>query len=154
MKRIILLSHCLFNQEVRAKGFERDEKLVKRIFEIISKANLPVFQMPCPEFTFLGEREKMTYDEYEKLSKFREHCKELAEDVSNFIKKWNGEPIIVGIAGSPSCSLSRVKVGNEKKKGTGIFMQELKRRIKGKYIEIDYDFPEESLRKFSKVIFL
>ena len=35
----------------------------------------------------------------------------------------------------------------EKRKGEGIFIQELKKKIEGEYLELDYDNPEFSLRK-------
>jgi len=148
MGNLVLLSHCLLNQGVRAKGFPLEMKIQKEILEILSRYCLPILQLPCPEFSFLGEREKMTYDQYEKLAGFRQHCKRLVEQVEEYIKKSGKHSLLViGIAGSPSCSLSRITVRGEKRKGEGIFIQELKKKIEGEYLEMDYDNPEFSLRK-------
>ncbi len=114
---------------------------------IISRHHPPLLQLPCPEFSFLGKREKMTYDQYEKLAGFREHCEKLADGIQEYLKKSGAHCLVIGIAGSPSCSLSRIKVKEGKKKGKGIFMQELEKKVKGEFLDLDYDNPEASLAK-------
>ncbi|NOZ64060.1 MAG: DUF523 domain-containing protein [Caldiserica bacterium] len=149
---LLILSHCLLNQGVRAEGFPFEKKIQEGIHRIIARYHPSLLQMPCPEFSFLGKREKMTYDQYEKLAGFREHCKKLAEEIRDYVRKSDAHCLVIGIAGSPSCSLSRIKVKEEKRKGKGIFMQELEKKIKGEYLDLDYDNPEASLAKVEELL--
>ncbi len=150
-KVILLLSHCLLNQKVRARGLFR-EGVEKRVFAWLEKMAFPVFQLPCPEFLFLGEREKKTYPEYLKLKGFKDFSLTLAREVKEFVEKTGLYPVIIGIKGSPSCSLSIVKVGEEWKEGKGIFIEALLNILEGEYVEVDYDDLEVSLERIEKVV--
>lgn len=147
---ILLLSHCLLNQRVRAKGLSPQPEVVKKIAGLISRIPVEVYQLPCPEFTYLGEREKMTYDEYLNLPGFKEHCDKLASQVKIVVERLGLHPLFIGVAGSPSCSLSRVKIGEEKIPGVGLFMESLGQKIGGELVEFDYDRVEKSLSTLEK----
>ncbi len=110
--------------------------------------------MPCPEFLFSGEREPKTYDEYIETGGFKDLCEKLAEDVINNLKKFRDSPVvIIGIARSPSCSISYVyDRHNNLKKGEGILIHFLRKKIQAVFAEIDYRDIETSIEKIEKIL--
>lgn len=128
---ILVLSHCLLNQKVRAHGLTQHPEIKKKILKLAKKYDIKIKQLPCPEFLLLGEREPKTYDEYIETVGFKDLCEKLAEDTVNNIKKLGGCPVVViGIARSPSCSISCVYDRyNNLKKGEGIFIHFLREKM-------------------------
>ena len=162
MKTILFVSHCLLNPEVRADGLSSpDVDIVKNVCGLVSKYNILLKQLPCPEFSFLGKRTKMTKDEYEKITGFREHCSRLVQDVVKKLEDFADidRKIIIGIARSPSCSINKVYRGEKLVNENGIFIEEIKKRIgknikflEMKFLEIDYKNFIDSLKKIGNAI--
>ncbi|MDO9464254.1 MAG: 2-thiouracil desulfurase family protein [bacterium] len=143
MQTILFVSHCLLNPEVRADGISKpDVNTVKAVGKLMSGHDVLLEQLPCPEFSFLGKRAKMPKDEYEKIAGFREHCTGLAQSVVKTLEDFKGidHKIIIGIARSLSCSLSKVYRGEKLVNENGIFIEEIKKRTGKniKFLEIDY----------------
>jgi len=157
MKTILFVSHCLLNPEVRADGLSKpDVSIVEAVGELMSGHDVLLEQLPCPEFSFLGKRAKMTKDEYEKIAGFREHCSRLAQGVVKTLEDFKDidHKIIIGIARSPSCSISKVYRGEKLVNENGIFIEEIKKRTGKniKFLEIDYKNFVDSLKKIGKAI--
>lgn len=139
-KRVILVSHCILNQNsvvyplARAKGAYKDI-----IIELINN-DIGIHQLPCPEYRYLGlKREPMTKEQYDNEN-FRNINKRIADDAVIVIKEYlsNGYEVlgIIGINESPTCSIN----GNE-----GILMEELmniinKENIRLEYIDVPTDY--------------
>jgi len=126
---------------------------VWEITELCKKHDVGIEQLPCPEFLYLGlPREPMTKDQYKGVEGFVAFCKDLAENVANYIKKLKSSGFeikgIVGIAGSPSCGITQTYIGpsNEERKrvkGNGIFIEELEKALRKKKLKIpleDFDY--------------
>ncbi len=119
-KKIIYTAHCVLNQNSVIRDWERAAGAFNDIVRVLLDNNIAIIQLPCPEFTFLGEdRPPKTKEEYD-IPEFRNVCKELAEKVVVQMKEYknNGYQIIgiVGIHGSPSCDI----LGDR-----GVFKEEL-----------------------------
>lgn len=117
-KRILLVSHCILNQNTVIENEARAEGAVLSAMEWAMKEGFGILQLPCPEFTFLGlNRPSMTYEEYNTPA-YRKHCREILIPILNQTKEYlkNGYKIsgLLGIQRSPSCDPSR-----------GVFMEEL-----------------------------
>ncbi|OIK12437.1 hypothetical protein BIV60_16185 [Bacillus sp. MUM 116] len=117
-KKILLVSHCILNQNTVIENEARAEGAILSAIEWAIKEGFGFLQLPCPEFTFLGlNRPPMTYEQYN-TPEYRKHCREILEPVLNQAKEYlkNGYEItgLLGIKSSPSCDPSR-----------GIFMEEL-----------------------------
>jgi len=151
---VLAVSHCLLNPKVRAEGLSQHPEIKKKILNFAEKYNAEIRQLPCPEFLFLGPREPKTYDEYTEIEGFRDSCGKLAEDITRALKKFKGfSVIVVGIARSPSCSISYVHDKNDKlKKEEGLLMYSLRRKIKAEFTEIDYHDIDASIEKIEKII--
>lgn len=118
-KKILLVSHCIFNQNVVIEGEARAFGAIPSAVDWIKEKGLGVLQLPCPEFTFLGlQRPSMTYEQYN-TEEYREHCRSILQPVISQIQEYVrcGFEItgILGIKSSPSCDHSR-----------GVFMEELR----------------------------
>lgn len=117
-KRILLVSHCILNQNTVIENHARAEGAVLSAAEWAMKEGFGILQLPCPEFTFLGlNRPPMTYEQYN-TPEYRKHCREILAPVlsqsKDYLKNHFEITGLLGIKGSPSCDPSR-----------GIFMEEL-----------------------------
>jgi len=117
-KRILIVSHCILNQNTVIENEARAEGAVLSAVSWAIKKGYGFLQLPCPEFTFLGlDRPSMTYQEYNTPA-YRKHCREILKPIllqaEDYLK--NGYEIVglLGIQRSPSCDPTR-----------GIFMEEL-----------------------------
>lgn len=118
-RKILIVSHCIFNQNVVIEEEARALGAIPSAVDWINEEGLGVVQLPCPEFTFLGlERPSMTYEQYNN-EPYREHCRKILRPVIEQILEYVhcGFEItgILGIKSSPSCDHSR-----------GVFMEELR----------------------------
>jgi predicted secreted protein len=115
---VLVVAHCILNRSTRwwqnGQPLERNQGPVSQILQFLSGNKIGVVQLPCPEFTFLGNpRSPATKDDYESLSGFREHCKRLANDSAIHIKRLtemgrNPKIVVLAVAGverSPSCGV-------------------------------------------------
>ena len=109
-KKIIVVSHCVLNQNAVVHGLERAKGAFPLVEEIL-KRGIGIIQLPCPEFLYLGSnRPSMNKAEYEKTEGYAEHCRRILEPVFWQLEEYqkNGYSYIgvLGIQESPSCSLS------------------------------------------------
>lgn len=117
-KRILLVSHCILNQNTVIENEARAEGPVLSAATWALREGFGILQLPCPEFTFLGlNRPPMTYEEYD-TPDYRKHCREILKPVLAQVKDYlrNGYELagLLGIQSSPSCD-----------PGRGVFMEEL-----------------------------
>jgi predicted secreted protein len=128
-KKILLVSHCILNQNTVIDDEARAPGAVLSAVEWALKEGFGFLQLPCPEFTFLGlDRPSMTYEQYN-TPEYRKHCQEILlpvlQQAEDYLK--NGYEIVglLGIQSSPSCDPTR-----------GIFIEELKKMFLKKDIEL------------------
>ena len=126
--QIQAVAHCLLNPHVRIKGLE--------VPQFGPQGSL--IQLPCPEALYLGlDRWAVTRNQLE-IPEFLRFCKSLVVHYADLMEMMahQGHGInIVGVAGSPSCSILTTSVGYEGGRvrksphrhipGRGVFMQEL-----------------------------
>ena len=108
-KLIILLSHCLLNQTTRAE--ETITALAtEKLLQLFSSYPIHLEQLSCPEFLFMGKRKKRTKDEWEKIPGFKKFCGELADQIKEGVKRFDGKEAfpLVTIARSPCCASGEV----------------------------------------------
>jgi predicted secreted protein len=128
-KKILLVSHCILNQNTVIDEEARAAGAVLSAVEWAMNEGYGFLQLPCPEFTFLGlNRPSMTYEQYN-TPEYRKHCQEILQPVLQQAEDYlNNEYEIVGLLGiqsSPSCDPTR-----------GIFIEELKSMLLEKNIEL------------------
>ena len=140
-KRVILISHCILNQNAVIRGWERAVGAYNDVVRILLDHDIGIIQMPCPEFTWQGEsRPSRTKQEYN-TDQYRSHCRKLAEGVAAQIREYrtHGYQIagLIGVRESPTCDTETEK---------GIYMEELLRIFEKEGIRVDaMDIPEDYL---------
>jgi len=147
-KPIILLSHCLLNQTTRAE--ETITALAtEKLLQLFSSYPIHLEQLPCPEFLFMGKRKKRTKDEWEKIPGFKKFCGELADQIKEGVKRFDGKEVfpLVTIARSPCCSSGEVHIGKRIFAGKGLLVEELEKRIKLERVEFDFRRVAESIER-------
>ena len=114
-KKIIVVSHCILNQNSRVLGIAYYPGMINEIVDILRKYEIGIVQMPCPELIYTGllrwSRTKEQYD----IPSFRRHCREIAsiivDQIQNYLKKDFKVIAILGIDGSPTCGVEETSIG-------------------------------------------
>ena len=149
-----LLSHCLLNQKVRAER-AYTSGVTERLLGILSHYPVWLEQLPCPEFCFVGERERKSKDEWESLRGFRAHCSHLADEIEKRVRELaekHAPFLLLSIARSPSCSSGQIYRGKRVFRGKGILVEELEKRVKLNYLEFDFRRVSWSLQRIDKCL--
>ena len=162
-KKIVLVSHCVLNQNSVVKPYGRKAEDFKDLLMKLIEENIGIIQLPCPEISLYGlKRWGHVKDQFE-TPHFRKQSKLMIENIlDNLIEyKSNGYEIlgVIGIKGSPSCGISTTCRGDwngsigsggdlgEKLKSlrevseAGVFMEVLKKSLIE--IEVDVDFYDD-----------
>ena len=140
-KKLLLISHCVLNQNAVIDGWERASGAFP-VAKTLIESGLGIIQMPCPELLFGGlERPSMTHADYN-TDDYRQLCRELLapyiKQIKNYIKNGYVLQGLVGIHNSPTCSITGQP---------GVLMEELfdiceKENIELKYVEIPEEYSE------------
>ena len=166
--KVVIVSHCILNQTTRARwrggGASHEPGMLRNVVEILSKNNIGVVQMECPEFSLFGNpRPPRTKDGYD-TPLFREKCREIAvrtcDLIEGYLDAGMGASVValVGVENSPSCGVSKVArtVGGEtmSRPGRGHLMDALDEELGRRGIEVPMigvslkpDEREDGLRK-------
>jgi predicted secreted protein len=109
--RVIFLSHCLLNQNAKVRGIAKYPGVHKPLIDLLCEHDIGIFQMPCPEMSYLGPmRWGQVKDQYN-TPMFRHHCENLATEVLEQAQEYRraGYDLIgfVMVDGSPVCGLNR-----------------------------------------------
>lgn len=110
-EKVIFLSHCCLNQNAKVRGIAAYPGAIKPLVELLLEQGVGMFQMPCPEMTYLGNmRWGQVKDQYNNPM-FRRHCLRLAETVVDMAENYLqcGYQVLgfVMMDGSPVCGLNR-----------------------------------------------
>jgi predicted secreted protein len=109
--RVIFLSHCCLNQNAKVRGIAQYPGAIRPLVELLLDDGAGIYQMPCPEMTYLGNmRWGQVKDQYNNPM-FRRHCQRIAETVVDMAENYLqcGYQVIgfVMMDGSPVCGLNR-----------------------------------------------
>ena len=110
-EKVIFLSHCCLNQNAKVRGIAQYPGAIQPLVELLLEHGVGMFQMPCPEMTYLGNmRWGQVKDQYNNPM-FRRHCQRLAETVVDMVENYLqcGYQVLgfVMMDGSPVCGLNR-----------------------------------------------
>ena len=110
-EKVIFLSHCCLNQNAKVRGIAQYPGAIQPLVDLLMEYGIGMFQMPCPEMTYMGNmRWGQVKDQYNNPM-FRRHCQRLAETVvdmaQNYIQCGYQVLGFVMMDGSPVCGLNR-----------------------------------------------
>lgn len=152
-KKFVFLSHCLLNQLTRA-GDSFTPFATRRFLRAISGYSLYIYQLPCPEYLFMGKRAKKSQDVWEKAAGFKTFLSSLACEVRE--KTWqiteDKDLLVVGVARSPCCSASKVYRGDRLVEGKGLWILELEKRFRFSIIDFDFKKIDRSLQNIREFL--
>lgn len=150
--KLVLVAHCVLNQNSRVAGLAERSGVVDEIVEVLMRYDCGVVQMPCPELVYAGlSRQPKTKEQYDDL-KFRRFCKKIASELAEQVLEYKRHGVkleaVVGVDGSPSCGVNEV---------TGILVEELrlaldKVGVSAPFIGISYKRLKEDAQKLEVLI--
>lgn len=161
-KKFIFIPFCLIAQAYQAQGIVKYEwkSSIRPFIDLILDHDINIIQMPCAETEFKNSliREPKGITKYN-TKEFNEHCKTLANKVTNQIKNLiesNYEIVaILGIEQSPSCCVNYIYTNKGMEKRMGLFMQELYENTKElniPIIGINRKYINKSLTELEKLL--
>lgn len=108
-KKIILVSHCILNQNSVVLPLARAKGGYNEIIQCILKRDIGILQLPCPEIIHLGmERPPMSKEAYN-TEAYRQLCYDLLGPVMIQLKHYKEANYkvlgLIGVDQSPTCSL-------------------------------------------------
>lgn len=107
-RKIVLVSHCVLNQNAVVKPLARAKGPFEKVVSEIVRRGIGIVQLPCPETLYGGlDRQPMSYDAYN-LPTYRTLCQLLAKRESDLVESLIKDGVtvvgIIGIDQSPTCS--------------------------------------------------
>ncbi|HOK62424.1 MAG TPA: hypothetical protein PK083_02285 [Soehngenia sp.] len=129
-KKIVLVSHCILNQNCVVEPLARAKGAFKFVTKLVDEG-VGILQLPCPELRHYGlDRKPMDKFDYD-TPIHRQMCKDMLRPVIREIEEYmlhNYEIIgIIGVEDSPNCDI---------KENRGIFMQELFKLLNDKNLQL------------------
>jgi predicted secreted protein len=140
-KKIVLVSHCILNQNARPMGGEKYSGAVKEILELFTDSGVGIIQIPCPQLEFNEglNRNSKSKDSYDNVG-FRGKCQKLSTSIIHTIESYiskNYEILgILGVEQSSTCGVYQVQNGKRSVPGKGIFIEELEREMQKKNFQV------------------
>lgn len=141
-KKVIFVSHCLLNQNVRPLGTEKYPGNIKGLLELLAEAGIGIVQLPCPQLEFNGgglTRRVKNKDVYDTKG-YRKYCQKTSHNLLKQIEKYLKEDYnVIGILGvefSSTCGVHQVENGRKKSPGKGILIEELENAMQKKNFQV------------------
>lgn len=165
-RKIIIVCHCILNLNAKVRGIANFPELNKKIVKFLLDKEIGIIQMPCPEFTLLGEARWGQCEKQYNTPYFRKHCRKISEEIVDQIEVYllNDYRIcgVIGLDGSPSCGVQftcqgewggEMSLNPDLKKqldtltmvpGPGVLIKELQKELIKRDIDIPFlSFSEE-----------
>ena len=110
-KKIILVSHCLLNVNVKVMGLAAQHSAVKELVCFLMDHDTAMVQLPCPETEILGLSRWGHVKDQLAYPFFEDCCRRLLVPFIHQIRMYceNGYSLkgVIGIDGSPSCGVHK-----------------------------------------------
>ncbi|NOZ81941.1 MAG: DUF523 domain-containing protein [Candidatus Micrarchaeota archaeon] len=140
-KKVIFVSHCLLNQNVKASGREIPDSAVRELLGLFAEAGVGIVQIPCPQVEFGAgiQRKPASKSSYD-TEKYRSQCRKLSKmilkQIESYLKANYKVLAILGVEFSPSCAVYQIENGNRSVPGKGIFIEEFENEMRKKKFQI------------------
>jgi predicted secreted protein len=173
-KRLIVVAHCLLNQNSISDGTVDFPSQFRELIDLIMANGIGLIQLPCPEVTCLGldRKDKLggTRPLLQENSRIRnllldpdnaERLRYKAEEVAAQIQEYESYGFkvlgVVGINRSPSCGVETTSKDDREVEGQGVFMELISEALQQrgqptKMIGVKTSEREKSVQKLRKFI--
>lgn len=154
-KKIVLIAHCILNQNSISDGTADYPASIKEIVNYFIENDIGILQLPCPELNCLGldrgnihgaeqpvvventriRNAMVQVDSQERMYQLVQH---VVSQVEEYIE--NGFTIIavVGMNRSPSCGVETTSMDDKEVEGEGLFITALKCELDKRAIDLNY----------------
>ncbi len=139
-KRVILLSHCLLNQNSISDGTADFPGQFSEIVEFLMANRIGMVQMPCPELLCLGlnrrddngvkrplldenTRIRELMGEKGNMTTLRNKAEEIVVQIQEYQKYGFQVLGLIGVDRSPSCGIQTTSKDGEERPGQGVFIE-------------------------------
>ena len=139
-KKVIMLSHCLLNQNSISDGTADFPGQFNEIIELLMINRIGIIQLPCPEFLCLGldrrdpngasrplldenSRIRELMREQRSVIILQNKADEIVMQVQEYRKYGFQVFGVIGVDRSPSCGIETTSKDGEEKPGQGVFME-------------------------------
>lgn len=138
-KKIIFVSHCLLNQNVRAIDTERFSGTFKDMLDLFGESGVGVVQLPCPQIEFNGGLNRKA-SSHEETNGYKADCRKLSvsliHQIESYIKNNYHVVGILGVELSSTCGVHQVQNGRKNVPGKGILMEEIEKEMQKKNFQV------------------
>lgn len=153
-KQILLLAHCLLNQNSISDGTADFPGQFREVIDLIIEKHIGILQLPCPELLCLGldrgdrdggHRELLTENSRIRnlmtrsanMKRVKRLVRLIVCQVEEY-RKFGFEILgLIGIDRSPSCGVDTTSIHDREEKGRGIFIHVLLEELAGRGISIE-----------------
>lgn len=152
-KRVVLVAHCILNQNAKLDRCAHYPGAVREIANILIDSGAGIIQMPCPEMLCLGlarhaepdtpndvpeedTRIACLMNAPEAHSVCERLASEIVEQIADYKKNGFQVAGLIGINGSPTCGVETNWADNEEKPGPGIFIDCIRKQLSQKNIPL------------------
>ncbi len=152
-RRIIVISHCLLNQNAISDGTADFPGQFKEIIELLMAHHIGIIQLPCPELLCLGlDRKDVNgakrplLDENTRIrgllgaavcgTLLRSKAEEMATQLQDYQNHGFQILGVIGVNRSPSCGVETTSKDGEEKPGQGVFIEILSKTLLEKGITL------------------
>ena len=131
-EKIIFISHCILNQNVRNEKYPR----VKELIKLITDSDVGIIQLPCPKL----DCNKNFVIKESNIKICKEYCKKISVFTVNTIKKYLDSNFdilgILGVEFSPICGVYRINNGRKNIPGKGILIEEIEKEMQKRNFQV------------------
>lgn len=173
-KRVVVLAHCLLNQNSISDGTADLPSQFEEIIELLMRSRIGLIQLPCPELLCLGldrgdERgaDRPLLEENTRIRGLMSEARhvrvlrERANDLVKQIRQYQSHGLdvlgVIGVDRSPSCGVATTSISGSEQPGKGTFFEILAEALKDSGIAIPMigtktSEPEASLEKVRQLL--
>lgn len=141
-KRVIMLAHCLLNQNSISDGTADFPSQFAEIIEVLMKHRIGMIQLPCPELLCLGldrrdcngakrplleenTRIRVLMGAQAQIALLRQKAEELVRHIQEYQHYGFQVLGVIGVNRSPSCGIETTSRNGAETPGQGVFMEVL-----------------------------
>ncbi|MCW4013625.1 MAG: 2-thiouracil desulfurase family protein [Candidatus Bathyarchaeota archaeon] len=150
-KKVVLVSHCILNQNAISDGTADAPVALKDIIYPLIEAGISILQMPCPELNCLGldrgdvhggerpvvventriRRALKQPDTFKVLSRLVD---QVVYQVEEYLRNGFEVVAVIGMNRSPSCGVDTTSDHDQEITGRGVFIDRLREELEKKQI--------------------
>ncbi|MGD8726890.1 MAG: hypothetical protein PVH40_04545 [Gemmatimonadales bacterium] len=173
-KRVVVLAHCLLNQNAISDGTADLPSQFDEIVEFLMRNRIGFIQLPCPEILCLGldrgdphGAERPLLEENTRIRALmgeaahvhvqRESANQVVQQIRQYVSHGFDVLGVIGVDRSPSCGVTTTSIGGSERPGKGTFFEILAEALEQNGIALPMvgtktSDPEASLERVRRLV--